>query len=92
MDRIFRRVDYGGRGLDAALAALRLGRRYTRPRLERACGMALASGRPPPRYGRLEPMLETDQDGADGAHSDGGGPGEDEAGCVRGAGFYGEEA
>ena len=90
--RIFQRVDYEEQGFDAALAVLRLEHRYTRPRLERACEMALASGRPSPRYRHLKPILETNQDGADGAHSDDGGPGEDEAGYVRGADFYGEEA
>lgn len=92
VDRIFQRVDYEEQGFDAALAVLRLEHRYTRPRLERACEMALASGRPSPRYRHLKPILETNQDGADGAHSDDGGPGEDEAGYVRGADFYGEEA
>ena len=92
VDRIFQRVGYGEQGFDAALAVLRLEHRHARPRLERACEMALASGRPSPRYRHLKPILETNQDGADGAHSDDGGPGEDEAGHVRGADFYGEEA
>ena len=92
VDRIFQRVGYGEQGFDAALAVLRLGHRHARPRLERACEMALASGRPSPRCRHLKPILETNQDGADGAHSDDGGPGEDEAGYVRGADFYGEEA
>lgn len=91
-DRIFRRVDCEGQGLNAALAALGLERRHTRPRLERACEMALAPGRPSPRYRHLKPILETNQDGADGAHSDDGGPGEDGAGYVRGADLCGEEA
>lgn len=39
MDRIFRRVDCEERGFDAALAVLRPGHRYTRPRLEGACAM-----------------------------------------------------
>ena len=90
IDRIFQRVDYEEQGLDAALAVLRLEHRYTRPRLERACGMALASGRPSPRYRHLKPILETNQDRVDRARSDDGGPGEDEAGYVRGADFYGE--
>ena len=53
--------------------------------------MALASGRPSPRYKHLKPILETGQDLAAGARpSDDGGPGDDEAGYVRGADFYGE--
>ena len=91
VDRIFQRVDYEEQGFNAALAALRLEHRYTRPRLERACQMALASGRPSPRYKHLKPILETGQDLAAGARpGDDGGPGDDEAGYVRGADFYGE--
>ena len=90
VDRIFRRVDHEERGFDAALAALRPGHRHTRPRLERACAMALASGLPSPRYRHLRPILETNRDLVPGTRTDNGGPGEDEAGCVRGADFYGE--
>lgn len=43
--RIFQRVDYEGRGLDAALAVLRLERRHARPRLERACAAPTSAGR-----------------------------------------------
>ena len=43
--------------------------------------MALASGRPSPRYKHLKPILETGQDLAAGARpGDDGGPGDDEAG------------
>ena len=49
-------------GFNAALAVLRLEHRYTRQRLERACGLALASGGPSPRYRHLKPILETNQD------------------------------
>lgn len=91
VDRIFQRVDHEEQGFNAALAVLRLEHAYTRPRLERACGMALASGRPSPRYRNLKPILETNQDRmADAWAGDDGGPGEDEAGYVRGADFYGE--
>ena len=90
MDRIFQRVDYEEQGFNAALAVLRLEHRYTRPRLERACAMALASGLPSPRYRHLKPILETNQDLVPGTRADDGGPGEDEAGYVRGADFYGE--
>lgn len=91
VDRIFRRVDYDEQGFSAALAVLRLEHRYTRARLERACEMALAAGRPSPRYRNLKPILETNQDLVEGARAgDDGGPGDDEAGYVRGADFYGE--
>ena len=91
VDRIFQRVDYEEQGFNAALAVLRLEHRCTRARLERACAMALASGLPSPRYRHLKPILETNQDLIEGAWaSDDGGPGDDEAGYVRGADFYGE--
>ena len=52
--------------------------------------MALASGRPSPRYRNLKPILETNQDRIASARpDDDGGPGDDEAGYVRGADFYG---
>ena len=38
----------------------------------------------------LKPILETNQDLVSRGHADDGGPGEDEAGYVRGADFYGE--
>ena len=44
VERIFQPVEFGEQGLNAALAALGLSRRYSAPRLERACGMALATG------------------------------------------------
>lgn len=91
VDRIFQRVEFEEQGFDAALAVLRLSHRHGAPRLERACSMALASGRPSPRYRDLKPILETNQDRIDGTREgDDGGPGEDEAGYVRGADFYGE--
>ena len=88
--RIFQRVDCEGQGLDAALAVLRLERRHARPRLERACAMALASGLPSPRHRHLRPVLETSQGLVPGTLADDGGPGEDEAGHVRGADSCGE--
>lgn len=91
VDRIFQRVEFEEQGYNAALAVLRLSHRYTAQRLERACGMALAAGRPSPRYRDLKPVLETNQDRlADARAAGDGGAGEDEAGYVRGAGFYGE--
>ena len=88
--RVFQRVDCEGQGLDAALAVLRLERRHARPRLEGACAMALASGLPSPRCRHLKPILETSQDLVPGTRADDGGPGEDEAGYVRGADSCGE--
>lgn len=92
VDRIFQRVEFEEQGYNAALAVLRLSHKYSAQRLERACRMALASGRPSPRYRDLEPVLETNQDRLADARAgdDDGGPGEDEAGYVRGAEFYGE--
>lgn len=53
--------------------------------------MALATGKRSPRYRDVEPILKGNQDRiADARAGDDGGPGEDEAGYVRGAGFYGE--
>lgn len=42
VDRIFQRVDYEEQGFNAALAVLRLEHCYTKPRMERACSMAIA--------------------------------------------------
>lgn len=76
---------------NAALAVLRLSHKYSAQRLERACGMALATERRPPRYRDVGPIPKGNRDRlADARAGDGGGPGEDEAGYVRGAGFYGE--
>ena len=52
--------------------------------------MALATGRRSPRYRDVEPILRGNQDRIAAARDDDGGPGDDEAGYVRGAGFYGE--
>ena len=72
-------------GFNAALAVLRLSRRYTPARLERACGMALATGKRSPRYRDVEPVLRSGQDRAPAGEASG------DCGYVRGAGFYGEE-
>lgn len=91
VDRIFQGVEYEEQGFNAALAVLRLSHRYSAARLERACSVALAAGKRSPRYRDLKPILETNQDRlADAREGDDGGPGEDEAGYVRGADFYGE--
>lgn len=61
VNRIFESVPVQERGLDAALAVLRLSRRYSAARVEAACTIALATLRSP-RYAHLQPILETGQD------------------------------
>ena len=80
-----RGVEFDEQGFNAALAVLRLSRRYTPARLERACGMALATGKRSPRYRDVEPVLRSGQDRAPAGEASG------DCGYVRGAGFYGEE-
>ena len=71
-------------GLDAALAVLRLSRRYSTARLEAAAGIALASVHSP-RYAHLRPILESGQD----QHPLGQRASTPEAGgYVRGADYY----
>ena len=62
MNRIFESVPIEEQGLDAALAVLRLSRRYSAARVEAACEIALASRLRSPRYAHLRPILETGQD------------------------------
>lgn len=91
VERIFQSVRFDEQGFNAALAVLRLSHRYSAQRLERACGMAHSAGKRSPRYRDVEPILKANQDKLAVARAgDGGGPGEEEAGYVRGAGFYGE--
>ena len=91
VERIFQSVRFEGQGFNAALAVLGLSHGYSAARLEGACGMALAAGERSPRYRDVEPMLKGNRDRiADARARDDGGPGEGEAGYVRGAGFYGE--
>lgn len=85
VDRVFACYEFDEQGFNAALAVLRLSRRYTPARLERACGMALATGKRSPRYRDVEPVLRSGQDRAPAGEASGG------CGYVRGAGFYGEE-
>lgn len=60
--RIFESVPVEEQGLDAALAVLRLTRRYSAARVEAACKIALGSRVRSPRYAHLRPILETGQD------------------------------
>lgn len=85
VDRAFACYEFDEQGFNAALAVLRLSRRYTPARLERACGMALATGKRSPRYRDVEPVLRSGQDREPAGEAPGG------CGYVRGAGFYGEE-
>jgi transposase len=62
VNRIFESVPVDEQGLDAALAVLRLTRRYSAARVEAACQIALASRVRSPRYAHLRPILETGQD------------------------------
>lgn len=89
VNRIFESVPVDEQGLDAALAVLRLTRRYSAARVEAAAGKALASRVRSPRYAHLRPILETNQD------HPGAGPwpepaavGAEPAGYVRGADYY----
>jgi hypothetical protein len=62
VNRIFESVPVDEQGLDAALAVLRLSRRFSTHRLETACAMALAGPVRSPRYAHLHPILATGQD------------------------------
>ncbi len=61
VNRIFESVPVDEQGLDAALAVLRMTRRYSAARVEAAAGVALARVRSP-RYAHLRPILDTRQD------------------------------
>jgi transposase len=86
VNRIFESVPVDEQGLDAALAVLRMTRRYSSDRVEAAAGVALARVRSP-RYAHLRPILETRQDdpGNRDAWST---PAAEPAGYVRGADYY----
>lgn len=98
VNRIFASVPVEEQGLNAALAVLRLTRRYSSSRVERACEIALASRVRSPRYAHLQPILETRQDETGKRHpkfsatlagaSEPAAP----AGYVRGAAYYGGDA
>jgi transposase len=87
VNRIFESVPVDEQGLDAALAVLRLSRRYSAERVEAACRLALAGPVRSPRYAHLQPVLATGQDQAAGLR-----PPREEAvehgGYVRGADYY----
>lgn len=89
VNRIFESVPVDEQGLDAALAVLRLTRRYSAARVEAAAGIALASRVRSPRYAHLRPILESRQDdpGSRDAWSTPASQPEP-AGYVRGADYY----
>lgn len=89
VNRIFESVPVDEQGLDAALAVLRLTRRYSAARVEAAAGVALASRVRSPRYAHLRPILETRQDDP-GSRDAWATPGSqpEPAGYVRGAEYY----
>ena len=87
VNRIFESVPVDEQGLGAALAVLRLTRRYSATRVEAAAGIALDSRVRSPRYAHLRPILDSNQD------QRGTGPwfepaDEEPAGYVRGADYY----
>lgn len=87
VNRIFESVPIDEQGLDAALAVLRLSRRFSAERLEVACGLALAGPVRSPRYVHIQPLLATGQDKTAGLRP----PREEvaeEGGYVRGAEYY----
>jgi transposase len=86
VNRIFESVPVDEQGLDAALAVLRLSRRYSTVRVEAAAGIALASVHSP-RYAHLRPILESRQDQHRHSTQNAGSTGE-VGGYVRGADYY----
>ena len=93
VNRIFESVPVDEQGIDAALAVLRMTRRYSADRVEAAAGLALASRVRSPRYAHLRPILETRQDepaGRDAGARPGTPP--EPTGYVRGADYYAGDA
>jgi transposase len=84
VNRIFESVTIDEQGLDAALAVLRLTRRYSGDRVEAAAGIALAAVHSP-RYAHLRPILESRQDQQTPPASP---SAADTSGYVRGAQYY----
>ena len=84
INRVFESVAIDEQGLNAALAVLRLARRYSAERVEAACRVALAGPVRSPRYAHLQPLLATGQDHARPVVEE---PVE-HGGYVRGASYY----
>jgi hypothetical protein len=87
VNRIFESVPVDEQGLDAALAVLRLSRRFSAQRVEAACGLALAGRVRSPRYVHLAPILATGQDKTAQLRAPRTEPPE-EGGFVRGSDYY----
>lgn len=92
VNRIFESVPVDEQGLGAALAVLRMTRRYSAARVEAAAGIALESRVRSPRYAHLRPILESNQDRT-GRRLPRFEPSawEEPAGYVRGADYYAGE-
>lgn len=90
INRIFESVPVDEQGLNAALAVLRLTRRFSAERVEAACALALAGRVRSPRYAHLQPILATGQDKLTGIREPREEPAE-EGGFVRGADYYAGE-
>lgn len=86
VNRIFESVPIDEQGLDAALAVLRLSRRFSTERLEAACQLVLSGRVRSPRYAHLQPILATGQDKLTALHQRE--DAVDEGGYVRGADYY----
>ena len=59
VNRTFESVPVHEQGLDAALAVLRLSRRFSAERVEAACALALTGPVRSPRYAHIHPILAT---------------------------------
>lgn len=85
VNRIFESVRFEEQGLDAALALIRLSRKYSAQRLEGACEIALDKVRAP-RHGHVKAILDANADKTS-AHAE---AEPETGGYVRGASHYGK--
>ncbi len=88
VNRIFESVRFDEQGFDAALAVLRLSRKYGPERLEAAAGIALRSVYSP-RYKHIKPILESNQDKLEAARLASEEDNAEQGGYVRGSDYYG---
>jgi len=88
VNRIFESVRYDEQGFDAALALLRLSRKYGSDRLEAASEIALRSVYSP-RYKHVKPILESNQDKLEAARANDNEDSDEQGGYVRGSDYYG---
>ncbi|MEB0004996.1 IS21 family transposase, partial [Cryobacterium sp. RTC2.1] len=82
--KIFETVFIDEAGFDAALAVLKLSRRFPPARVEAACALALRGPVRSPRYAHLRPILDTGQDKTGQVPE----PEPDDGGYVRGSAYY----